>query len=120
MILILILPKIFIINADKQQIEQVIINLISNSLHAFENNEKPEIKITISTDKKRTHLSIIDNGIGISDEIKDNIFIPYFTTRKDGSGIGLTLSKSIIEAHNGNIQFTSSKEKTKFLLTFMS
>jgi nitrogen fixation/metabolism regulation signal transduction histidine kinase len=112
--------KDFIINADKQQIEQVIINLISNSLHAFENNEKPKIKITISTDKKRTHLSIIDNGIGISDEIKDNIFIPYFTTRKDGSGIGLTLSKSIIEAHNGNIQFTSSKEKTKFLLTFMS
>lgn len=112
--------SVFKINADKQQIEQVIINLISNCLYAFKNIITPEIKINISSDKKRTHLSIQDNGFGISDEIKDNIFIPYFTTRKDGSGIGLTLSKSIIEAHNGNIQFTSSAEKTTFLLTFIS
>jgi nitrogen fixation/metabolism regulation signal transduction histidine kinase len=112
--------SVFKINADKQQIEQVIINLISNCLYAFNNIITPEIKINISSDKKRTHLSIQDNGFGVSDEIKDNIFIPYFTTRKDGSGIGLTLSKSIIEAHNGNIQFTSSAEKTTFLLTFIS
>ncbi|MEO9569568.1 MAG: HAMP domain-containing sensor histidine kinase [Polaribacter sp.] len=111
---------LFKIKADKQQIEQVIINLISNCLYAFKEIEKPTINIDISSDKKRIHLSITDNGIGISDAIKDNIFIPYFTTRKDGSGIGLTLSKSIMEAHNGTIQFTSSKEKTTFLLTFIS
>ena len=110
----------YLIDADKQQIEQVIINLISNCLYAFEGIEKPIITIDISSDKKRTHLSISDNGIGISEEIKDNIFIPYFTTRKDGSGIGLTLSKSIIEAHNGTIQFNSISGKTTFTLTYIS
>ncbi|MGB0892630.1 MAG: sensor histidine kinase, partial [Flavobacteriaceae bacterium] len=103
----------FLINADKQQIEQVIINLISNCLHALEEIKKPIISINITSDKKRTHFSVSDNGIGISEEIKDNIFIPYFTTRKDGSGIGLTLSKSIIEAHNGKIYFTSKNIKSR-------
>lgn len=105
--------------ADKQQIEQVIINLISNCLHATENNENPKIEVSISEENKRTNLSITDNGIGISNDIKDNIFIPYFTTRKNGSGIGLTLSRSILEAHNGRIDFTSEKGKTTFSLTFL-
>ena len=107
------------INADKLQIEQVIINLLSNCLYAFKNIEKANITIDISSEKRRTHLTISDNGIGISNEIKDNIFIPYFTTRKDGSGIGLTLSKSIMEAHLGKIQFTSKKGKTTFILSFV-
>ncbi|MFN0729246.1 sensor histidine kinase [Polaribacter gochangensis] len=109
-----------ILNADSQQIEQVIINLISNCIHSFEKVAEPLIKINISSDKNRTHLSIIDNGSGISNEIKDKIFIPYFTTRKDGSGIGLTLSKSIIEAHNGTLQFNSKKGKTSFIITFIN
>lgn len=108
------------VNADKQQIEQVLINLISNCLHAFKEIVNGNIKINISSNNNRTHVSIIDNGIGISEEIKDNVFIPYFTTRKNGSGISLTLSKSIMEAHNGAIQFTSSKGKTTFMLTFIS
>lgn len=109
----------YFILADKQQIEQVIINLISNCLYALENIENPKIEIKISKENKRTYLSITDNGIGISDDIKENIFIPYFTTRKNGSGIGLTLSKSILEAHNGRIDFVSTKGKTNFLLTFL-
>lgn len=110
----------FLINADKQQIEQVIINLISNSLYAIENTENPTIAITISSEKNRTHVVIADNGIGIPEEIKENIFIPYFTTRKNGSGIGLTLSKSIIEAHNGTIHYSSTVGKTQFTITFLS
>lgn len=110
----------FIIKADKLQIEQVLINLISNSIYAFEGIDNPEIIINISFDKNRTILSIIDNGKGIPNEIKENIFIPYFTTRKDGSGIGLTLSKSIMEAHNGNIYYHNTNvNKTKFTLTFI-
>ncbi len=110
----------FIINADKQQIEQVLINLLSNCIYAFEETKAPEIIITISSDKKRTLLTIVDNGKGIPDEIKENIFIPYFTTRKDGSGIGLTLSKSIMEAHNGNIHYYNTiVNKTNFTLTFI-
>ena len=103
--------------ADKKQIEQVVINLLSNCLYALINIENPVIKVELIKEKNRTHFSITDNGIGILNEIKDNIFIPYFTTRKDGSGIGLTLSKSIIESHNGSIKFTSISKKTCFTIT---
>lgn len=109
-----------IIYADKQQIEQVLINLISNCIYALEGKTGAKISLHISKDKHRTFLAISDNGIGISEEIKDNIFVPYFTTRKDGSGIGLTLTKSIIEVHNGLIQFTSTQGKTTFLITFIN
>jgi len=108
------------INADKQQIEQVIINLLSNCLHALVDIKNPQIRITLSEEINRVDLIIFDNGIGISKEIKDNIFVPYFTTRKDGSGIGLTLSKSIIEAHNGTLLFNSKKGETSFIITFIN
>jgi two-component system nitrogen regulation sensor histidine kinase NtrY len=107
------------INADKQQIEQVIINLLSNCLHALVDVKNPQIAVTLSQEINRVHLLIYDNGTGISKEIKENVFVPYFTTRKDGSGIGLTLSKSIIEAHNGSIHFKSKKGKTAFQITFI-
>jgi len=106
------------INADKLQIEQVIINLISNCIYALEHIENPTINIDLYIKNNKTYLSITDNGIGISEDIKSNIFVPYFTTRKNGSGIGLTLSKSIIEVHDANIQFKSDKEKTTFTLIF--
>ncbi|MBL4642751.1 MAG: HAMP domain-containing histidine kinase [Flavobacteriaceae bacterium] len=108
------------INADKQQIEQVLINLLSNCMHALVGIKNPQITITLSQEINRVHLKISDNGIGISKEIKDTIFVPYFTTRKDGSGIGLTLSKSIIEAHNGSIRFKSKTGKTSFTITFIN
>jgi nitrogen fixation/metabolism regulation signal transduction histidine kinase len=112
--------KEIFINADKQQIEQVLINLFSNCLYALVDVKNPQIEILFSEENNRVSLTIVDNGAGISDEIKDNIFIPYFTTRKDGSGIGLTLSKSIMEAHNGKIYFDSKKNDTRFTLTFFS
>lgn len=110
----------YLINADKQQIEQILINLISNCLYALAETENPEIEILISKNKNRLSLEISDNGIGIPKEIKDTIFVPYFTTRKNGSGIGLTLTKSIIEAHKGTIHFTSRNNKTTFIITFIS
>ncbi|WP_420572624.1 sensor histidine kinase [Kordia sp.] len=106
------------ISADKQQLEQVVINLISNCLYALKEAKNPTITINISTDTNRIHLTVSDNGIGISKKIQKNIFIPYFTTRKDGSGIGLTLTKSIVEAHDGNIFFTSENGLTTFKLSF--
>lgn len=112
--------KKIIINADSKQIEQVLINLISNSMHALIHIKKPIIKISITESNHRVNLTVTDNGIGIPEEIKDNVFIPYFTTRKDGSGIGLTLSKSIMEAHNGKVLFNSKKGNTNFILTFIN
>ena len=81
---------------------------------------KPIIKVELRQENNRTHIEITDNGIGISSKIKDNIFVPYFTTRKNGSGIGLTLTKSIIEAHKGIINFKSIKGKTTFFITFIT
>ena len=111
--------KIHKILADKLQIEQILINLISNCLYALADVKNPSIDIQLKKDNNRLHLEITDNGIGISDEIKENIFVPYFTTRKNGSGIGLTLTKSIIEAHKGAIHFKSKKGKTTFTITFI-
>ena len=111
--------KNYNILADKQQIEQILINLISNCLYALDGIENPTIEVALLEEKNRISIEVIDNGIGISKEIKDNIFVPYFTTRKNGSGIGLTLSKSIIEAHKGTIYFTSKKGKTTFTITFI-
>jgi nitrogen fixation/metabolism regulation signal transduction histidine kinase len=111
--------KIYKILADKLQIEQILINLISNCLYALADVKNPSIDIQLKKDNNRLHLEITDNGIGISDEIKENIFVPYFTTRKNGSGIGLTLTKSIIEAHKGAIHFKSKKGKTTFTITFI-
>lgn len=110
----------FKINADKQQIEQILINLISNCLHALVEISNPKISVNISNENNRTFLKVNDNGIGIPEEIKDNVFVPYFTTRKNGSGIGLTLTKSIIEAHKGNIHFKSKKGNTTFTVIFIS
>jgi len=106
------------ISADSKQIEQVIINLISNCLHALHGVKKPKIEIVITNKNNRIQVVISDNGIGISKEIKRNIFVPYFTTRKNGSGIGLALAKSIMEAHQGNISFISEEGKTSFVLSF--
>lgn len=112
--------KSYLIVADKEQIEQVIINLLSNCVYALQTIENPKIQISIFQENQRTHLKIGDNGIGISDEIKNNIFIPYFTTRKNGSGIGLTLTKSIIEAHGGIIRFQSQEHETVFTISFIN
>ncbi len=109
----------FYVNGDKNQIEQVIINLISNAIHAVYNCKHRLIDIRLEQDENRTHMFIKDTGVGISKEIKDNIFVPYYTTRKNGAGIGLTLSKSIIEAHNGSIRFVSKEEYTEFQVTYM-
>lgn len=106
-----------VLKADKKQLEQVFINLISNCMYALKNINNPTITINTKQENKKTFIHITDNGIGISDEIKDNVFIPYFTTRKNGSGIGLTLSKSIISAHGGSIKFNSKPKHTEFIIT---
>ena len=104
--------------ADKSQIEQVMINLLSNAIHTVHKCKQKLITILIEQKECRTHVFVRDNGIGISDKIKDKIFIPYYTTRKGGAGIGLTLSKSIIEAHKGSIYFVSNDCFTEFQVVF--
>lgn len=107
-------------NADEQLIEQVIINLIKNSIHALKDRDDPRIELKAFLNK-RGHLTIqvMDNGQGILKDVLDKIFIPFFTTKPSGSGIGLSLSRQIMRLHNGTISAHSIPEKeTVFTLTF--
>lgn len=106
------------LHLDKQQMEQVIINLFTNSIFSLENSDAEDrfIEVAASFSNNRFYLTISDNGFGIDAAIKDKIFLPFFTTRKDGAGIGLTLSKNIIEAHGGYLSYQSDEQKTTFII----
>ncbi len=113
-------PESLALIADIGMIEQVIINLIKNSIESFTKNTNPkiEIKATFNNNQK-TIISLMDNGNGIEPEIMDNIFVPFFTTKEKGSGIGLSLSRQIMHLHGGNIFVRSEPNKeTIFTLHF--
>ncbi len=106
---------------DKEQIDQVLINILQNAIHALE--ERTEDKFIIVNgfvnDFDRPTLTIRDNGSGIDEEALSKIFIPFFTTKKQGSGIGLSLSKQIMRKHGGAISVKSvMNEGTEFTLRF--
>jgi len=101
---------------DKNQMEQVIINLITNSIYALKEKEEKKMFLSSYTENNRFFITISDNGKGIDSEIRDKVFLPFFTTRKDGAGIGLTLSKNIIEAHGGYLSYQTDEEKTSFVI----
>ncbi|NOT73997.1 MAG: GHKL domain-containing protein [Cyclobacteriaceae bacterium] len=106
--------------ADKYMIEQVLINLIKNAIQAFEEQTDKKIELSAYTsDKGRPIISITDNGPGIDPEALEKIFIPFFSTKKTGSGIGLSLSRQIMRVHEGRITAKSTVgEGTEFLLRF--
>ena len=94
---------------DKAQIIQVLNNLIKNSIQSLYNKTKGEILITCKTERENVFISVSDNGSGIKEIDKEKIFIPHFTTKSTGSGIGLSLVKQIVENHGGEIWFTSEE-----------
>lgn len=108
------------IEVDTNLVEQVLINLLVNAMEAVKDKERPLITLSAAADgNKRVIIKIIDNGIGIPDDVLDKIFIPFFSTKKSGSGIGLSLCKQIMMMHKGNIQVQSvEKEGTSFSLVF--
>lgn len=101
---------------DKNQMEQVIINLITNSIYALKEKSEKKMFLSSYTENNRFFIVISDNGKGIDQEIRDKVFLPFFTTRKDGAGIGLTLSKNIIEAHGGYLSYQTDEDKTSFVI----
>jgi Signal transduction histidine kinase regulating C4-dicarboxylate transport system len=108
------------LEADTNLIEQVLINLVVNAIEAVK--EKPNAKIILSAyrdSNNKTVITVTDNGTGMPPEVIDKIFIPFFSTKKNGSGIGLSLSKQIMMLHRGNIQIHSVEGAgTSFLLHF--
>ena len=107
------------LNADEKMVERVLVNLLTNSMHALSHSEKKEISIEMQYLNNRTVIKIQDSGEGINDKIQDKIFLPFFTTRQNGSGIGLTLAKSIMEAHNGYIVYRNVEGGSVFEAWFV-
>lgn len=104
--------------ADKEQLSQVLANLIKNANYALDGIENPEITIGFRTNhKEQIEISVRDNGPGIDPDLLEEIFIPFFTTKDTGSGIGLSLSRQIMRLHGGWIKVHSVKgQETIFTL----
>ena len=113
-------PEDLTISADKNMVEQVLINLVKNAIQSFE--EQADKQITLKaylTEKSRPVISIRDNGMGIDPEALEKIFIPFYTTKKTGSGIGLSLSRQIMRQHQGTLTVKSTVGKgTEFIMRF--
>jgi len=107
------------VQADEEMIEQVLINLIKNAIEANDQSENARIEVKGTYTENAVIITITDNGPGIIPEAIDRIFVPFFTTKKTGSGIGLALSRQIMQMHNGSLTVTSEPYvKTTFTLRF--
>jgi signal transduction histidine kinase len=107
------------LNADRKLIEQVLINLVRNAIEALSGRQDGRIKIVAQKVKDAVHIIVSDNGPGIPEDIIDQVFIPFFTTKEEGSGIGLSLSRQIMRLHQGTIDIQSVPSKeTNIVLNF--
>lgn len=107
------------LQADEEMIEQVLINLLKNAMEALEPNPQPRIILKGTYDNNAVIIQITDNGPGIIPEAIERIFVPFFTTKKTGSGIGLALSRQIMQMHNGTLTVESEPDvNTTFTLRF--
>jgi len=107
------------LKADKKYIEQILINLIQNSIDAINTNTGIINLKAYLNNNQNVIMEISDNGIGISENILEQIFVPFFTTKEQGSGIGLSLAQQIVRLHGGNISVYSEPNiKTTFILSF--
>jgi two-component system, NtrC family, nitrogen regulation sensor histidine kinase NtrY len=113
-------PANLSISIDPELIQQVLINLIKNAVQALCEQDQRKIELAAFQDEKNNTVIVIrDNGPGIDEEAQTKIFIPFFTTKKTGSGIGLSLSRQIMRQHNGSISVRSKlNEGTEFILRF--
>ncbi|MDW3192306.1 MAG: ATP-binding protein [Cytophagales bacterium] len=109
-----------IIPLDPVLIEQVLINLLKNSKEALENSENPTITVKVKSEAGNTLIIVQDNGPGVDQEKIEKIFIPFYTTKKEGSGIGLSVSRQIMSLHGGHLELQSEPGSTIFTLSFQN
>jgi two-component system, NtrC family, nitrogen regulation sensor histidine kinase NtrY len=108
-----------LIVCDKDQISRVFNNLIKNSLQAIPPEREPKIEVILQEKDNKLLISVKDNGAGIQNNQKDKIFVPNFTTKSTGMGLGLAMVKNIVEAANGVIWFETTENKgTTFFIEF--
>lgn len=113
-------PPSLELSADEKLVEQVLINLVKNAIQALDGCPEPEVKLLASMNRRgRIVVQVVDNGQGIEPHVLEKIFIPFFSTKPQGSGIGLSLSRQILRLHGGTINVWSEPGKeTRFTLTF--
>lgn len=99
------------VRSDKSQLLRVFTNILQNAVQAIPSDKKGIIDVLLTLDQDEATVQIKDNGIGIQHEIRNAVFVPHFTTKNSGSGIGLAMSKRIIEYWNGSIWFESTENK---------
>lgn len=115
-----ILSKDFsiIANADESQISQILTNLIKNAIEAIGTHENGKMRIEISQTNGKTNIDVCNNGDPIPEDIVPHIFIPFFTTKDTGTGIGLSISRYIMRLHGGNLKHHTKDGYTIFSMTF--
>ena len=113
-------PRTLELTADPDLIEQVLINLMRNAVEALAGRSNARMDLSAQLDGRgRVVIRVQDNGPGILEDVQERIFIPFFTTKRDGSGIGLALSRQIMRVHRGTISVQSKpEEETAFTLRF--
>jgi nitrogen fixation/metabolism regulation signal transduction histidine kinase len=113
-------PEDLKLTADPDLIDQVLINLILNAIDAVKSTDVPEVSlVAYNNQNNRTIIEVADNGTGIKPDIIDKIFMPFFTSKKEGSGIGLSLSRQIMHLHKGSISVKSKQDEgSVFTLKF--
>ncbi|MCE7058835.1 PAS domain-containing sensor histidine kinase [Dyadobacter sp. CY343] len=112
-------PENLIVKSDASQIQQVLINLVKNAAESFSTQTERLITLSAYQTDNVVMIEVADNGDGIEPEAIENIFIPFYTTKKTGSGIGLSLSRQILQQHNGQLNVVSEVGKgTTFTLVF--
>jgi len=97
-----------VILADPHQFEMILLNLLRNSLESFSDTQQEKaVSIRVLEQQARVHILVEDNGTGIDEELMDQVFVPFFSTKEDGSGIGLSLVRQVMNNHEGSIHLES-------------
>ena len=105
-LVVLFQPEITV-HADEKLLSQVLINLLKNAMQALEGQADGKIRMEVDTEKNQLLIRVTDNGPGVPSDLIEDIFVPFFTTKATGSGIGLSLSRQIIRMHGGELSVAS-------------
>ena len=111
-------PEQLILNADKGMVEQLLLNLLKNAKEACEGKVEPKIDVRAEKIGDNVRITVSDNGQGISPDAQEKIFIPFYSTKAHGSGIGLSLCRQIVIRHRGKISVQSDNKSTLFIAEF--
>jgi two-component system nitrogen regulation sensor histidine kinase NtrY len=113
-----VVPPSLEVQADSQLLDQILLNLVRNAIDATHEADSPQLSLSGQLDYGRIVIKVTDNGPGIADELMEQIFVPFFTTKRDGSGIGLSLCRQIMTTHGGDIVVNSDTGGTTVSLVF--